>query len=266
MNAKKLMQLAVASCVPDPTQPRKTFDPKSLARMAETIRINGDVEQPIHVVELGDGRCMILFGERRWRAASIAGVTTISAIVEQGPVDPAKLLLRRTLENTTPETMPPLELAAAIEEAISLNDMSASEVAAAIGLSESYVSKLRLIYAKLPPAQKELLAKGKLSVADAYELARLGDGGEPRKAGAGMSEETLARKVRSAARAGKRKRQKVTLTVRPGCTLAAQGPEVTLPGLTDWLTQMAAKARLAVESGSTLPAFLSSLRKAKPAC
>jgi ParB family chromosome partitioning protein len=161
-------QYAIDTIQPDPNQPRKTFDEKSLNEMAETMKVHG-VMQPIVIRKVDDG-FMIVAGERRWRAAQIAGLTEIPAVEREISED--ALLALQLIENLQRDDMPPLEEAEALERMRKEFKLSGSEVAKAIQKTPAYVS-LRRKLLKLPDPVKALAESG--ATKDAETLSLLGD-------------------------------------------------------------------------------------------
>jgi ParB family transcriptional regulator, chromosome partitioning protein len=105
----------------DPDQSRKKFEPGALARLAESIRVLGQL-QPIRV-RWDEERSLyiIVCGERRWRAARMAGATTMSCVIMDGPISSAELLSLQLVENLVREDLKPIEQAKAFRAAMDLN-------------------------------------------------------------------------------------------------------------------------------------------------
>ncbi|SMB84273.1 ParB/RepB/Spo0J family partition protein [Deinococcus hopiensis] len=98
----RVIQLPLASVVPNPRQPRRTFDEASLRQLAESIRERG-VLQPLLVRPLSEERYEIVYGERRWRAAKLAGVETVPSLVRDLSDEEAELVA--TVENLQREDL-----------------------------------------------------------------------------------------------------------------------------------------------------------------
>lgn len=97
--------------VPDPDQPREAFEPAVLERLAASLRETGQL-QPIRVRWDEDGdRYVIICGERRWRAAGLAGHTTMQCVIVEGPVEPGELLTLRLIEDCVRGDLRPSEQA-----------------------------------------------------------------------------------------------------------------------------------------------------------
>jgi ParB family chromosome partitioning protein len=150
---------------PNPRQPRGAFDEDSLRELAESIEAVG-VLQPIVIRPHGD-RYQIVMGERRVRAARVAGLAAIPAIVRQ--TEDNQLLRDALLENIHREDLNPLEEAAAYEQLLADFDVTHEELAARLGRSRPAITNaLRLL--RLPPADR-IVAEG-LTVRQAEELAQ----------------------------------------------------------------------------------------------
>ena len=152
-NAETLRLIPVDVIDPDPGQPRKEFNGESLKEMAESLRIEGQIT-PIEVTDTGDGRYMLVVGERRWRAAQYGGIFELEAKVKT--LDPRQRLRRQLIENLQREDMSALDTAHAIKRLVE-TEGSAVAAARAIGKSEAQVSKY-LAVLNLPPAASELAA------------------------------------------------------------------------------------------------------------
>src|SRR5687767_14647195 len=109
--ADELRQLAVDAVGPNPSQPRQRFDEHALAALADSVRQRG-VLQPVRVRPAGPARYELIAGGRRWRAAQLAGLATIPAIVRAADEDSASLELA-LIENMVREDLSPVEQARA---------------------------------------------------------------------------------------------------------------------------------------------------------
>lgn len=154
---------------PNPRQPRTVFDEEELAELVGSIQEIG-VLQPVVVRPTGeDGgpRYELIMGERRWRATTQAGLTTIPAIIRE--TEDHDLLRDALLENLHRSQLNPLEEAAAYQQLIEDFDLTHEQVAERVGKSRSAITNtLRLL--GLPPSIQRLLADGKLSAGHARAL------------------------------------------------------------------------------------------------
>jgi len=153
-----MVEIELSQVRPSPRQPRRSFDDESIASLAESIKTDGIV-QPIVVRDAGDGY-EIVAGERRWRAAKLAGLRTIPAIVR--PVDERESLILALAENVAREDLNAVEEArayAALADELGLNQ---TEIAQRVGKSRPAVANtVRLL--DLPDPVLDLIAAGKLS-------------------------------------------------------------------------------------------------------
>lgn len=158
--ADSVTQLALAKVEPNPNQPRKVFDQQALEELAESIRLHG-VITPI-TVRRGekDGYYQIIAGERRWRAARLAGLKEIPAMVlEAGESEVMELAL---IENLQRQDLNPVEEAEGYELLMQQFGMTQEEVAHRVVKSRSAVANaLRLL--GLPDEVRTMVAEGKLS-------------------------------------------------------------------------------------------------------
>lgn len=165
-DAPRLDQIPVTDVRPNPHQPRVHFDEESLAELAASIAEVG-VLQPILVRPTPDGAFELVAGERRWRAARRAGLSTIPAIIRT--TDELESIERALVENLHRQDLTPLEEAAAYQQLIEDFGMTHEQVATRVGKSRSSVTNtLRLL--TLPASIQPLLADGRLSAGHARAL------------------------------------------------------------------------------------------------
>jgi len=161
-----LKDIAVNSIDPNPNQPRVHFDEASLAELTASISAIG-VLQPILVRPDGTDRYQLIAGERRWRAASRAGLQMIPAIVRV--TDDVSSVEQALVENLHRQDLTPLEEAAAYQQLLEDFNMTHEQVASKVGKSRSAITNaLRLL--GLPPSIQSLLADGQLSAGHAKAL------------------------------------------------------------------------------------------------
>ena len=167
--ASAVRQVPVEALVPGEAQPRERFDAEALERLAASIRAQG-VLQPILVRPLGPGRYEIVAGERRWRAARMAGLREVPVIALER--DDAGAATAALVENLQREGLDPLEAAEGIARLMREHGMRQREVAEALGLSREHVAHLlRLL--RLEPTARRLVAEGALTLGHAKVLAGL---------------------------------------------------------------------------------------------
>lgn len=133
--------LPLGAVVEDPNNPRSVFDEAELAALAQTIREKG-VLQPITVRPPGpDGRHVIRFGARRFRAAQLAGVGEIRALVQGGDDGEESLLIEQLIENDQREPLNTADLARAVEKLLALK-LNQSEIARRLGRPRDQIALL----------------------------------------------------------------------------------------------------------------------------
>lgn len=165
-NESSTKEVSVDAIEPNPDQPRKDFDEDSLQDLAQSIRMVG-VLQPIVVKQIGHDRFQIIAGERRWRAAKLAGVERVPVVVRTGnATDSLSLAL---VENLQREDLHPLEAAEAYAALIERFGLTQEEIAERVGRSRSAIANaLRLL--RLPEEVREGLASGKITEGHARAL------------------------------------------------------------------------------------------------
>ena len=167
---EEITEISLDEIRPNPYQPRKTFDNKSLKELSESIKENG-VFQPIIIRKSVNGY-EIIAGERRFRASKLAKKKTIPAIIRD--FDEAQMMEVAVLENLQREDLTPLEEAQAYEMLQKNLGLTQAEVSKRLGKSRPYIANyLRLL--TLPQKTKRLLQRGELSMGQARTLLGLKD-------------------------------------------------------------------------------------------
>lgn len=184
-----LRELPLASIVPNPRQPRDQFEDAALQDLAQSMRQVG-VLQPVLVRPADDGeRYELIAGERRFRAARMAGLDAIPAIVKETPDD--ELLTKALIENIHRTDLNPLEEAAAYQQLLDDFGMTHDALAQSLGRSRSTISNaLRLL--ALPPALQQLVAQGALSAGHARAVLALDRAEEQERVGQQVVAEGLS--------------------------------------------------------------------------
>ncbi len=165
----QLRELALDRILPNPAQPRLSYEEESLAELADSIREHG-VLQPILVRPVGP-QFELIAGERRWRASRLAERETIPAIVVE--FDEQTALEASIIENLQREDVSPLEEAAMFAKMTGLG-YSVRQLAQKIGKDKGYVEN-RMRLAEAPPEIRELVSLRKDTLSHAYELMKLPD-------------------------------------------------------------------------------------------
>lgn len=173
-NTDGLLTLDLSAVVPNPRQPRGSFEEAALDELAQSLRQVGML-QPILVRPREDGRYEIIAGERRFRAARLAGLDRIPAVVRRTADD--QMLTEALVENIHRADLSPLEEAAAYDQLLSDFGMTHEALAARLGKSRSAITNtLRLL--ALPTEVQRRLADGTLSAGHARALLALEDRGQ----------------------------------------------------------------------------------------
>jgi len=159
-------EVPISSLGPNPSQPRRKFPAASLAELAESIRRRG-VLQPVLVEAAGEGRYVIVAGERRVRAAKLAGLDRVPVIVRS--FSPEERLEIALIENLQREDLTPIEEAKAYRQLMEARDLTQEQVAARVGKDRTTVTNsLRLL--KLPEKVQDAVERGELSAGHARAL------------------------------------------------------------------------------------------------
>ena len=158
--------LAVSAIRPGKYQPRTKMDPAALNELAASIRAKG-LMQPVLVRPLDRGSFELIAGERRWRAAQMAGLTEIPALVREVPDDTA--LAMSLIENIQREDLNPMEEAAGVQRLVDEFSMTHDQAADAIGRSRSATTNLLRLLKLAKPVQQMLL-QGVLEMGHARAL------------------------------------------------------------------------------------------------
>ena len=169
--ADELVQIPVGSIRPNRRQPRRRFDGEAVSELAESVRVQG-VIQPVLVRADADGAYELIAGERRWRAARLAGLPTIPAVVREA--DDRDALLLALVENVARENLSPVEESRAYAALMDEFDLSLGDVAERVGRSKPSVSnRLRLL--ELPEDVLALVERGQLSEGHARAILAVPD-------------------------------------------------------------------------------------------
>ena len=164
-----LQNLKISVLQPGKYQPRTSMDKEPLAELAESIKTRG-VMQPILVRQISGGNYEIIAGERRWRAAQVAGLQEVPALIRE--VDDDGALAMSLIENIQREDLNPLEEALGIQRLIKEFGMTHQAAGEALGSSRSAISNLlRLL--SLPASVQKLMMQGRLDMGHARALLAL---------------------------------------------------------------------------------------------
>jgi ParB family chromosome partitioning protein len=173
----ELREVAVELVSPNPDQPRKRFDEDALQALAESVEERG-VLQPVLVRPRAGGTYELVAGERRWRAAQIAGLQTLPALVQKR--DDAQSLEVALIENMAREDLNPIEAARAVAALVEELGLTREEVGRRVGRSRVAISNLlRLL--DLPDEALELIESGSLTEGHGRALLMADDHADRRR-------------------------------------------------------------------------------------
>lgn len=167
---KDIMEIPISEIRSNPYQPRTYFDPEALQELAESIRLHGIIE-PIIVKKSIHGYELVA-GERRTKAARIAGLDKIPAIIKE--FSDQEMMDIAILENIQREDLTPLELAEGFQKYIENSGLTQEEVAVRFGKSRSYITNL-LGLLTLPKEVRDMVNNKELSASHARVLSKLDD-------------------------------------------------------------------------------------------
>jgi ParB family chromosome partitioning protein len=163
---EEVVYLDINRIIPNEDQPRKNIKDESLKELADSIREKG-VLQPIIVSRIGDGTFKVIAGERRWRAASVAGLTKIPALIKNFATRDA--LEVALIENIQREDLNPIEMAEAFNRLINEFGITQDELSKRVGKDRATIANyLRLL--KLPEDIKSLISDGSITLGHAKAI------------------------------------------------------------------------------------------------
>jgi ParB family chromosome partitioning protein len=170
-NPAAVTEVPVDQIVPNPYQPRSEFDPEAMEEITDSIRTLGII-QPITLRQTGPGSYQIISGERRYRAARAAGLTSVPAYIRQA--DDAAMLELAIVENIQREDLDPIETALSFQRLIDECQLTQEAMALRVGKKRATIANsLRLL--KLPEEMQKALKLGKISVGHAKVLLGIED-------------------------------------------------------------------------------------------
>ena len=164
--------LRISEIEPNKNQPRKTFDNETLRQLADSIREHG-VIQPLIVRSLPNGNYQIIAGERRWRAAKMAGLTDIPVQIRNDLTEEQTMLIAM-IENLQRENLNPIEEALGYRELMDKYDMTQENLAKVLGKARSSIAN-SLGLLTMPNGVQELLRNGSLSAGHCKALKKVKD-------------------------------------------------------------------------------------------
>lgn len=169
VNVKEILELNIKLIVPNEYQPRKVFNDTAMKELVASIKEKGII-QPVIVRKSSNNSYELIAGERRWRAAAMAGFSTLPAIVKDAA--PAEALELALIENIQREDLNPLETAEAFQRLINDFKLTHDDLSKKVGKDRATVTNyLRIL--KLSSDVKKWIAKGSLSMGHAKALLQI---------------------------------------------------------------------------------------------
>lgn len=201
----RVMEIAVRDISPNPWQPRRDFPKESLTALAESIKENGLI-QPVVVRQKKSGTYELAAGERRWRAAKLAGLETIPAVTQD--YDDRSMAEMALVENLQREDLNPVDEGLAYQKLMDDYGLTQEDISKKVGKSRPYVANMvRLL--GLPEEVKDFLSKGQLTAGQARPLLGLGSDAEKVQLARRIVKEGLsARRVEEIIRQGRESKPK----------------------------------------------------------
>jgi len=257
-SASELVQVPVGSIRPNSRQPRRRLDGEGIDELAESIRAQGLV-QPVVVRSAAAGGYELIAGERRWRAARVAGLATVPALVRE--TDDRDSLLLALVENVAREDLSPVDEARAYAVLMDEFGLGLGEVAEQVGRSKPTVSnRVRLL--ELPDDVLGLVERGQLSEGHARAVLAVPDHDERRRLARRIVRQGLS--VRAAERAarwaGARTKPRRRQPVSPALAERARDVLLRLTGTEPRVT--AGRVELYFESELELEEMVEALERA----
>ena len=184
------LEVDIDLLTPNDYQPRTHVDDERLQDLAQSIQVNGII-QPIVVRRSDDGRYHIIAGERRWRAAQVAGLQKVPVVVKEiGAGEKKRRLEMALIENIQRENLNPIEEAQAYQKLVDEFGLKQEDVAAQVGKDRSSIANtLRLL--KLPDEVRAEVASGRLSMGHARAIVGLASDADQRR----IARDVLARQL-----------------------------------------------------------------------
>ena len=162
----EMAEIKVEECIPNPTQPRRTFDETALEELADSLRTLGLI-QPITVRKQGD-KYLIISGERRWRAAQLAGLETLPAYIRN--VDDENLHAMALVENIQRQDLNAIEIALSMQRLIDECGLTQDALAEKVGKRRSTVANYMRLLRLADPVQLAV-KEGAISMGHAKAIA-----------------------------------------------------------------------------------------------
>jgi ParB family chromosome partitioning protein len=235
---KDALAIEIGRIIPDPDQPRKDFDEGALKELASSLKERGQL-QPARVRwDESCGKWIIIAGERRYRAALIAGLPTLACVEARGELTPDETLTDQLVENCLREDLKPIEQANAYKALMDRHGWSYRQLAEFLHISKGTISKA-LALLSLPETILDMVEGGTLAPNTAYEVSRLPDPAEQVAMAERIVQEKLTADDASAAvkarklgvRGAAPHARPISVEVRPGIIASVRGVETIAEAL-----------------------------------
>jgi ParB family chromosome partitioning protein len=189
---KDALAIKLDQIIPDPNQPRKEFDSQSLEELANSMKSRGQL-QPIRVRwDQHVSRWVIIAGERRYRAAAMAGIPTLVCVEATAPQTPEDRLEDQLVENCIRAELRPIEQAHAFKELMDRRGWSYRQLGETLNLSSAHITRVMALL-DLPEDLQSKVTAGELAPSVAYEVSRLETPEQQREVAAQVVDEGLNR-------------------------------------------------------------------------
>ncbi len=251
-------------------QVRTKFDEESLQGLAMSLKSAGQL-LPIRV-RLQDGKYFIVDGERRFRAAKLAGLNGLNCVVESRSLKEGDILLQNLIANIQRDDLQPMEKAEGFAKLMSATGWIASEVAAKSGVSNGTITR-SLALLTLPESIQDQVITGVIPASAAYELSRVEDSGQQQElanqfAAGRLTRDRLAGAIKARAKSPAKGRMeapsvatgRATALLSEGRTVTVVGRSLSLEGFIGILEELLLKARKSRPTGIELGTFLALLK------
>jgi ParB family chromosome partitioning protein len=264
---QQVLGIELDKLMPDSAQPRKTFIREEIERLAASIKARG-VLMPLRVLWDAERQCWrIITGESRWRAARIAGLTTVPCIPVEGSPSEEDILADQIVENSVRKGLQPIEEARSFAKLKALKKCSSKALAEELGISNASITRVESLLS-LPEDIQAMVNDGRVPESAAYELSRLDDEQGQRELAFAVAAKRLNRDQVADAVRSKVGKKNVRLKASRVCWKPESGPSITvaadeamsLDELIDSLAQMQRQAKRALEKGMDVIGFARTLR------
>ena len=248
------------------TQVRKAFDEEAIDGLVASLKAVGQL-QPIRVRKVAD-KFRVVCGERRTRAARLAGLTTLAAIIEVKDLSEGEVLQRQIIENCQRENLCPIEKARGITRLMEVTGWKIGEAAIKLGMSAGMATKL-LGVLKLSETIQQQVASGAIAVSAAYELSRVDDAAVQSElagelAAGRLNRDGLAGAIKARSRTPKAVTpalpSRVTAALPGGKSVTVVGPALDLESFIEILDEILNQARKVRHKGIELGTLVKMLR------